>query len=86
MIYKRNIHSQFWHRYIAVLSGNYIYLYANKNDLSYDSFVYIKNSKVIEESKELCGRDYSVRIHNKVVSELLSFENRKSLEEWREII
>lgn len=85
-IHKRNPHSQFWTKYIAVLSGNYIYLYANKTDISYDSFVYIKNAKITDESKELTGRDCSVRIHNKVSSQLLSFENRKSLDEWKQII
>lgn len=68
IIYKRNPHSQFWNKYIAVLSGNYLYMYANKNDASYDSFIYIKNIKLTDEPKEISGRDFSVRVQSKINS------------------
>lgn len=73
IIHKKSPHSQFWTRYIGVLAGNYLYLYANKNDIAYDSFVYIKNAKMVDEPKERAGRDCSVNIISKVSSELLSF-------------
>ena len=76
----------FWSKYIAVLSGNYIYLYADKKDLIYESFVYVKNSKLMDESRQETGRDYTLRIVNKVSEELLSFDNSKSIQEWRELI
>lgn len=49
-IYKRGLFGMnIWKDYIAVLSDNYLYFFANQNDIAPDSYFYIKNC-IIDDS------------------------------------
>ena len=75
-----------WTKYIGVLKGNYLYLFENKQSETYTHYVYMKDSNVELIDQAESGRPYSIRIHNTVSSELISFTKEESLKEWSRII
>lgn len=71
-------------KYIAVLTGSYLYLYQDKKDVQYKTYFYIKNSKyeTIEETDPI-KKPLSLVIENSVNKFVLGFDKEATLQEWK---
>lgn len=62
-------------KYIAVLSGSYLYLYLDKKDVQYKNYFYIKNSKYeTVPEKEPTKKPLSLVVENSVNKLILGFD------------
>ena len=62
-------------KYIAILSGGYIYFYENKKDIEYCSYYYVKNAKFeILHDTLPSQKQYAMIVTNSVNTVTLGFE------------
>jgi hypothetical protein len=66
MMYLRSSTTKLWDRYICILKGNFIYLFADKNSEDYSEQVFIRNSTITALDEGSCGRPNSFMLSNKV--------------------
>lgn len=74
-------------KFIAVLSGGYIYLYADKKDIHYAEYYYVKNSVFRIETETLPHqKPYSFELSNSVNNTFLAFDKEKIMNDWMDAI
>ena len=84
-VFKRGQTIQTWVKYQAVLSNGYIYFFLPQQQF-YDSFVYIRNSEVINVDKETAGYANAIFIKNRYNECYLAFDKEANLKKWTEAI
>ena len=70
-------------KYIAVLSGGYIYFYSDKKDIYYAEYYYVKNSivEVVEETLP-SQKQFAFNLTNSVNSTGFGFDKETIMEDW----
>lgn len=74
-------------KYIAVLSGSYIYFYSDKKDIYYAEYYYVKNSSLeIVEQTLPSQKQFAFNLTNSVNYTGFGFDKESIMEDWMNAI
>ena len=78
---KKGTGVQSWYKYLAVLSGPYIYFFNNEKETFASSYFYVKDCDIVDVSGEI-GVDYSIMLENRFGQCVLSFDKEPLFRRW----
>ena len=65
-MYMRSSTTKLWDKYICILKGNFIYMFADKNADMYSEEIFVRNSTIVTLEESACGRPNSFMLSNRV--------------------
>lgn len=75
-----------WEKYMAVLSGGYIYFFKSPKDMLAERFVWIKNSTIQKMDAAYVEFKYAFHVKNRYGECMLGCQSEKQMNDWIEII
>lgn len=73
-VWRRNAGIKTWTKYTGVLSEGYIYLFAKPKDPNPESYVWVRNSELIDQDAEAMGMQNAFLVKNKYTETVFATE------------
>ena len=85
-VWRRSHGKHTWEKYYAVLSGSYIYFFANQKEIQYTKYQYIRSSKITKIDDFSTGMKYVFYIENRYSDVYMACDKEETSESWIKLL